>query len=149
MTTTSEPQLPERAARNQDRFRKLNERIEPHNRMHHWVEPPMPDWVCECAFEECMAPVPLTVAEYESVRTNPARFFVAPSDDHVVPDVERVVERNERYWIVEKIGDAAEMSEALDQRVRDAASQDAEVAEVVSHAADQVAWNLPPARGRT
>jgi hypothetical protein len=45
----------------------------------------------------------------------------------------------ERYWVVEKLGDAADMSEALDERARDAASQDAEVVEVVLHTADQVA----------
>jgi hypothetical protein len=141
--TATEEQLPERAARNQSRFREYNERIEPHNRAHHWVDPPMPDWICECAFEECLAPVQLTFDEYEAVRADPTRFLVGAGDAHVVPDAERVVERNERYWVVEKLGDAADMSETLDQRARDAASEDAEAVELVSHAADQVAWNLP------
>ena len=141
MTTTSEPQLPERAAMNQSRFREYNERIEPHNAVHH--DPPYADWVCECATETCTAPARLTVAEYQAIRAHPARFLVAPGDDHVVPDVERVVERHERYWVVEKLGEAADISETLDQRARDAASHDAEVLELVSHAADQIAWNLP------
>lgn len=142
--TATEEQLPERAATNQSRFREYNERIEPHNAVHHWVDPPYADWICECASEECTMPARLTVAEYEAVREHPARFLVAPGDDHVIPDVERVVARSERYWVVEKLGDAADMSEALDERERDGAAQDAEVVDVVSHMADQVAWNLPP-----
>jgi hypothetical protein len=145
MTTTREPQLPEGAAQNQSRFRDYNERIEPHNRVHTWIEPPMPDWVCECAFVECVLPVRVTIAEYEAIRADPTRFLVAPGDEHVVPEVERVIERYERYWVVEKLGQAAEMSEALDERLRDMASQ----AEGREWGADQVAWNLPvPSRER-
>lgn len=129
----------ERAAVNQSRFRALNERMEAHNAAHVWVDPPMPDWVCECAFEDCMVPVQLTVAEYEAIREAPTRFLVAPGDDHVVPEVERVVERNERYWIVEKVGDAGDMSTALDHRARQVASEPDELV----LAADAVAWNLP------
>lgn len=121
MTTTREPQLPEHAAHNEARFRDYNERIKPHNRAHHWVDPPMPDWVCECASVECTAPVRLTLAEYEAIRAHPTRFLVAPSDDHVIAEVERVLEANERYWVVEKIGEAADLSEALDERTRGAA----------------------------
>ena len=144
MTTTSEPQLPERAARNQSRFREYNERIEPHNAVHHWVDPPYAEWICECAFESCTVPVLLTTAEYEAIReASPARFFVAPTDAHVVPEIELVVERQDRYWVVEKVGEAADVSERLDPRSRDAASE----VEVESHADD--AWNLPlPKRHR-
>lgn len=144
MATTGEPLLPERAAKNQSRFRDYNERIEPHNQVHSWADPPMPDWVCECAFVECVLPVRLTIAEYEAVRADPACFLVAPGDGHVVPEVERVVERHERYWVVEKLGEAAEVSEALDQRARDAASQ----AQDDAWSADQAAWNLPAAAGQ-
>jgi hypothetical protein len=145
MTTTREPQLPERAAQNQSRFRDYNERIEPLNRVHTWTEPPMPDWVCECASVNCVVPVRLTMAEYEAIRADPTRFLVVPSDEHVLPDVERVIERHERYWVVEKLGQAAEMSEALDERARDATTH----AQSAQWSADQVAWNLPaPARER-
>jgi hypothetical protein len=71
MTATKE-QLPERAAMNQSRFREYNERIEPHNAVHHWVDPPYADGICECAFEECTLPMRLTVAEHEAVREHPA-----------------------------------------------------------------------------
>jgi hypothetical protein len=138
MSTESSPQTPERAAKNQARFRVYNERIEPHNAAHVW-DPPYADWVCECADEGCLKPVGLTVAEYESVRAHPNRFLVAPSDDHVFADVERVLARHERYWVVEKQGDAADVTESLDQRRRDEASREVEVG---AHA-DHVAWNVP------
>jgi hypothetical protein len=106
----------DRAARNQDRFRKYNEDLQPANAAHVWVDPPMPDWVCECANALCSQPVQLSMAEYESVRSDATHFFVAPSREHVVSDVERVVERTDRYWVVEKLGPAGDASEELDDR---------------------------------
>lgn len=108
--------ISERAARNEDRFRKINEEIEPTNAAHAWFEPSMPAWVCECANENCTEAVNLTVAEYEAVRADATRFLVAPSIEHVVRGVERVAERHERYWVVEKAGKAGELTEVLDER---------------------------------
>ncbi len=108
--------IEDRVAKNQSLFREINERMEPSNAAHHWVDPPFPDWVCECARTDCSVAVRLTIAEYESVRSDPARFLIAPSDDHLVPGVEQVVERNERYWVVEKLGHAGDVSEDLDPR---------------------------------
>jgi hypothetical protein len=116
---TSSSELSGRAARNQDRFRQLNEDIEPTNAAHAWVNPPMPDWVCECANEDCAQAVQLTVAEYEAIRAQPTHFVVAPSPAHVLDQVERVVARDERYWIVEKVGTAGKLAESLDERTDD------------------------------
>jgi hypothetical protein len=143
MAPTSNLHQPERAARNQARFREYNERIEPHNAVHHWVDPPYADWVCECARDECLERVYLTTEEYEAVRANPAHFFVAPSHDHVLPDVERVVARHERYWMVEKQREAADVAERLDERGEDAALP---ADEVVAHSADENPWSLPTLR---
>jgi hypothetical protein len=109
-------ELQERGALNQARYREHNERIEAHNRMHHWVDPPMPDWICECAYGDCAEPVRMTIAEYEAVRAEPTHFLVAPSSDHVLEPIENVVARHDRYWIVEKDGRAGEVSEELDPR---------------------------------
>jgi hypothetical protein len=57
----------------------------------------------------------------------------------VFPEVERVLARYERYWVVEKLGEAADVTEALDERGQDPAAR---VDDVVAHA-DRVAWNLP------
>ena len=59
---------------------------------------------------------PVTDAEYEAARADGLHFIVSPSDEHVDPSVERIVLRNERFWVVEKAGKAAEVTEALDPR---------------------------------
>jgi hypothetical protein len=105
-----------RAASNQDRFREYNEGLKPVNAAHSWSDPAMPDWSCECADEDCSEAVQLTLAEYEAVRADGARFFVAPNEEHFLPEVERLIARNERYWVVEKMGEAGEIAEALDPR---------------------------------
>jgi hypothetical protein len=50
------------------------------------------------------------------IRAEPTRFVVAPGAEHVNPDIERVVQREKRYWVVEKIGVSAEISEKFDPR---------------------------------
>jgi hypothetical protein len=114
--TTDVSELQESAAQNESRYRALNERMEPHNAVHVWRDPPMPDWVCECASTACMKPVRLTLDEYEAVRATSTHFFVHPSEEHVSPAVERILERHDRYWVVEKIGEAATASAELDPR---------------------------------
>jgi hypothetical protein len=114
--TPDASELQDRAAHNESRYRALNERMQAHNAVHVWVDPPMPDWVCECTSTGCMSPVRLTPAEYEAIRAESTHFFVHPSEEHVSPAVEQIVQRNERYWVVQKIGEAAELSEELDPR---------------------------------
>jgi hypothetical protein len=60
----------------------------------------------------------MSVAEYEAVRAAPNRFFVMPDDGHVWAQVERVVERTERYWVVEKVGAAESVAKQADPRSR-------------------------------
>jgi hypothetical protein len=74
-------------------------------------------WVCECADTDCTEPMDLTVAEYESLRAHPNRFAVLPG--HVYPQVERVVEENERYVVVEKLGAGATFAVEHDPRRHD------------------------------
>ena len=64
----------------------------------------------------CMKPVELSVNEYETIRAEATRFVVAPGDDHVNQEIERVVQREKRYWVVEKTGIGAEISETLNPR---------------------------------
>jgi hypothetical protein len=102
-----------RAAKNEVVLRDLNERLEAH---HRWVDQRFSEWVCECADETCVKPVEMSIEEYETVRAEPTRFVVAPGDEHVNRRIERVIQREERYWIVQKVGVAAEVSEELDPR---------------------------------
>ena len=102
-----------RAAKNEVVLRDLNERLKAY--------PPslnqrFSEWVCECADMACTKRVELTIDEYEMIRAEPTRFVVAPGAEHVDPEIERVVERETRYWVVEKIGVGAEISEKFDPR---------------------------------
>jgi hypothetical protein len=103
-----------RKARNESVRRERNERAEAHNAVVKWVDPPFADWTCECANENCSEPVRLTIEEYEAIRDEPTHFVIAPSLDHVGAGIERIVRREDRYWVVEKVGVAAEVSEDLE-----------------------------------
>jgi len=96
-----------RKARNEIQLRKLNERIE-EDRLR--VQPSLSEWICECWDETCGLPVKLTIAEYEAVRAEPTHFFVAPSEEHLSPDIEYIVRQEPRYWVIAKKGVGAEMS---------------------------------------
>lgn len=71
--------------------------------------------VCECGRPECELLIAITVAEYEDARRDARRFVV--TNDHVIPDVERVVTQTERYTVVEKReGTPAAVAEMSDPR---------------------------------
>ena len=106
----------QRAAKNQSLFREVNERIGQVNE--HVTRPYIEEFVCECADDACTEQLSLTIEEYESLRGHGSRFAVRPDSAHVWPDVERIVEKNERYWVVEKVGYAASVAEKLDPRSR-------------------------------
>jgi hypothetical protein len=71
-------------------------------------------FVCECARLGCNQLLSLTVAEYEAVRRDPRRFVIV--DGHELPETEDVVERHERYSVVEKRAAGAEVAEERDPR---------------------------------
>ena len=104
-----------RAGRNQSLYREVNERVSELNEAFDSLLP-LGEWICECANEECFERIELTHEEYEAVRAGETRFFVKPDDAHVVPEAESVVERHERYWVVEKIGVAGAIAERTDAR---------------------------------
>jgi hypothetical protein len=95
-----------RAGRNQAAFREINEQIKLLVSKNGNTGTAAVDWLCECAHEGCVARIQTRLADYERVRSDPLHFIVSPSDDHVVAAAEVVVETTERYWVVEKIGEA-------------------------------------------
>ena len=104
-----------RAARNQSLFREINERVKQLNEGFSMVLP-VGEWICECADDTCVERIELSATAYEAVRNNGAKFLVAPSDQHVLLDVERVTERNDCYWVVEMFGTAGKMADEFDPR---------------------------------
>jgi predicted ThiF/HesA family dinucleotide-utilizing enzyme len=87
----------QRVAMNEATFRSVNEGMEAGQ------DPEgMLAFFCECGRLGCNKLVELTRSEYETVRTNPRRFAVV--DGHQIEEVEEVVDRNERFIVVEKRG---------------------------------------------
>jgi hypothetical protein len=97
----------ERRVRNEALFREVNERIHDLSLMN----PAPAEYLCECGRPECMSAFPVPPETYTSVREHELRFLVRP--DHVDPELEVVVERTERYAVVEKVGAAAEAVESV------------------------------------
>jgi hypothetical protein len=116
VVAVSEDDRSARAARNQSLFREINERVRDLNEGFSLVLP-LGEWVCECADHLCAQRISLSASEYESVRENGTFFVVAPGDQHVWEDVERVTERTDRYWVVETLGETAAESERIDPRL--------------------------------
>jgi hypothetical protein len=90
------------AARNEEVFRSINERIE-EGAKQHGVEQLLP-FHCECATEGCVETIELQPAEYDRIASNRERFVVVPG--HEQPTVETVAESHSTYLVVEKTGEA-------------------------------------------
>ena len=106
-----------RAARNQSLYREVNERIEDLNKRFDAALSAGATWVCECADTECSEPMELTTGEYGELRSHPNRFAVLPG--HVLEKVEHVVDTQDGYVVVEKVGPAAAFVAELDPRKGD------------------------------
>ena len=89
----------ERAARNEEVVRDVNQQIE-EGAKRHGVDSAMP-LHCECGQATCFEKVELSPSRYEQILANRYRFIVAPG--HEQAEVERVVEEYESFFIVEKI----------------------------------------------
>jgi hypothetical protein len=95
-----------RQARNEAFMREVNERIDQLDKAAEsrgaGPDSGFFEFHCECgAREGCSERVELTLAEYDEVRAQDDRFAVFPG--HEFPAIERVVRRNERYVLVDKI----------------------------------------------
>jgi hypothetical protein len=103
----------ERLAQNEDFFRSVNERIrdlaEEHGADQHRYE-----FLCECGDTACVERVTLSLGEYEAVRADGARFVLAEGHDDRT--IETVIESAPDHVVVEKVGVAGEVAQALDPR---------------------------------
>jgi hypothetical protein len=95
---------------NEATFRKVNEGMEAAQDASGLLS-----FVCECGRLHCNQLVLLTRAEYEGIRRDPRRFAIV--EGHEILEAERIVERHDRYLVVEKSGDPeAEVVEHTDPR---------------------------------
>jgi hypothetical protein len=101
----------DRIARNEVLFREVNERV----REVATEGGELTGFLCECGREECTETVPLSIAEYERVRSDPRYFVVTPG--HEIGDVETSIARTDRFVVVEKHpGEAATAMESDPRR---------------------------------
>jgi hypothetical protein len=82
-------------------FREVNDRI--HELSEHLATDQTAQYVCECPDAHCTELIrELTRDEYRQIRLDPAESVVAPG--HERPEVEEVVDRNQRWVVVRKLG---------------------------------------------
>ncbi len=87
----------ERLAKNEILFREVNERLD--DLATAWSK--TTDYLCECSETSCAEIIELTSDEYERVRSRATVFVVLPG--HERPEIEKVVEANERFMLVQKV----------------------------------------------
>jgi hypothetical protein len=87
----------ERLARNQTLFREVNERL---LTLSNGPRSDRIDFLCECSRVECAETIPLTLEEYNEVRSDPKTFAVVPG--HETLEVEDVVGTKSRFVVVRK-----------------------------------------------
>jgi hypothetical protein len=96
LTTTAQA---EARARNQALYRMVNNRIlDVNDEFGEWD---YAEFLCECGTLGCETTIRISAHEYSSVRAEPTRFVTAVG--HFAPIVDVVVEKDERYWIVETL----------------------------------------------
>ena len=94
----------ERAARNEEVFRDVNERIE-QGAEQHAVSAPLP-FHCECSRTSCFETIEIPPDRYAAIVRERYHFVVIPG--HEEPTIERVVVTEAGFVVVEKIGEARE-----------------------------------------
>ena len=100
--------------RNETRSRDVNESIEAATDIL-GAESATDTYLCECGDAECRDPISLSRPEYEAVRAQATWFAIAVN--HENPELDRVVEENDRFTVVEKwLREAASIARCTDPR---------------------------------
>jgi hypothetical protein len=104
--------MQERIAHNEATFRRINEDIGRGRDAED--DTTLVGFVCECGFLDCSRLIELTPSEYEHLRSDPCQFAVV--NGHEIPEVERVLQRTDRYAVVEKLPPSGEIAKETDPR---------------------------------
>lgn len=106
------PEILERIAENQSRFREANERIEQTAEAMQLVGP-IP-FVCECPAPACTELVRMTLPDYEAIRAHDRRFFVVPGHQETAVSAGACVVAGQdpggHYVLVDEVGLAGEIA---------------------------------------
>jgi hypothetical protein len=99
---------------NETRSRQTNEWIEAANDRF-GADNPMDEYRCECSDLMCAGVVSLTRIEYEAVRSDGLRFFIATH--HENPELDQLIVEHDRYSVVSKLpGEPARIALGSDPR---------------------------------
>lgn len=101
----------ERRGLNEAVFRQVNEQIAELGERH-GIE--TLEIICECSNGECVKPLSVSLAEYESARADATTFIVHTGHEDLT--VERVLRSRGDHTFVQKLGDAAAAAVATDPR---------------------------------
>ena len=104
----------ERVARNNALFRVANEEIRA--KAAEWNMDGLLPALCECADPRCTTVVRVTPRQYEAVRSDPRWFLNAPGHEVNDQGWAYVISENDRFVVVEKVGEVGELAEELDPR---------------------------------
>ena len=97
--TAEEPELQSRSLR-----REVNERVaELIEGFHAEGEESVMTVFCECGSDECMAPIEMTLAEYQAVRAGPVRWVISSS--HIDTTADSILARRNGYALIEHAPD--------------------------------------------
>jgi hypothetical protein len=94
----------ERAARNEEVFRGVNEQIEDGAEQH--AVSALLRFHCECGSASCLDTIEIPPTQYAAIVRERYHFVVIPG--HEEPQIEHIVETEPEFLVVEKIGAARE-----------------------------------------
>ena len=103
-------------ALNQSAFRAANERLQRAAGSYGFRPTDPVPFVCECADESCREIVMLALSDYEHIRAHPTWFLLVAGHEEEDAGLERIVDAERGYAVVEKIGTAGEEAARLHPR---------------------------------
>jgi hypothetical protein len=116
LVATDEDQEALRAAETQSILRAGNERTRASALRYKFEPTQRVPFLCECADQRCTEIVMLSLADYERIREYPKRFLLVAGHEDAEADYEQIIEAENGYAIIEKIGPAGIKSALLDPR---------------------------------
>jgi hypothetical protein len=105
-----------RLATNESVCRRSNERLSRAAASYRFDPAARVPFICECADPGCRETVLLSAERYERVRAYPDRFFLVAGHEDAELQHERIVQAEDGYAIVEKVGAAGAEALRLDPR---------------------------------
>jgi hypothetical protein len=93
---------------NESAFRTTNDRLRGAALSHHFLPDQGVPFICECSDPECRETVMLCVEEYEHIRAHSTWFLLVAGHEDEDATMERIVDAERGYSVVEKIGVAGE-----------------------------------------